>query len=607
MTSPLPPDPYKTLGVPKDAEVSAIKSAYRKLVLQCHPDKVQDAELKAIKQDEFQKVQQAYELLSDEVKRAQYDDQVRHFTPKRDTSRNVPPGKSVFDYEIRTAEPRSAYRPKPTRVYAQSSPRSYEDDLGPRTFDEPMKARARKTASYEERKRPSTREDEKRRRAEEEREHYERWEKEAKRATHSASKKSRDKERKRGTEEKQSRTTGPYVEDDDSDDAYRPRVEKWSAREESSRVGEKARRDDPVLTDRTRKLDAHKDFAAQYITRRKATDLEADFRAKPRRAETFQEQSYTIRYASPLDDDSPRRSSARNTPRRSSEEVPIQIPIRNREPSMSSGKERKGSVGYEREPFIVEAAPPSPTIPGIKKPTLQTHSSAPPIIPNVGSSRKEPHRSKTTMPEYSRRDAAVPPLPRAATFQSGDKVRSTPKGSKLKRSVEYASDGSESDSPIYSSPRPVSPSPRRREAEPVRYIIEKGRMPIREHRSELREDSYSYPRERSESPRGGRRSADRPPLARTGGSGSGSSAHPSFSRGGFHPGNLSPEPIIKEVRPKISPNPSTRAAYFGEVKFSPTYKAEHVSFAEPYRRGSDPTHHRAYAYVPRPGREAAYA
>lgn len=37
MASPLPPDPYLALGVPKDATSAAVKMAHRKLVLKCHP------------------------------------------------------------------------------------------------------------------------------------------------------------------------------------------------------------------------------------------------------------------------------------------------------------------------------------------------------------------------------------------------------------------------------------------------------------------------------------------------------------------------------------------------------------------------------------------
>ncbi|KAF1968271.1 heat shock protein DnaJ, partial [Bimuria novae-zelandiae CBS 107.79] len=70
---PLPPDPYRALGLPKDVEQSVIKSTYRKLVLKCHPDKVTDVSLKAQKQEEFHKIQQAYELIGEEESRSRYD------------------------------------------------------------------------------------------------------------------------------------------------------------------------------------------------------------------------------------------------------------------------------------------------------------------------------------------------------------------------------------------------------------------------------------------------------------------------------------------------------------------------------------------------------
>ena len=49
----LPEDPYKVLGVAKDAQLPEIRSAHRKLVLKCHPDKVTDPKLKEEKQNEF--------------------------------------------------------------------------------------------------------------------------------------------------------------------------------------------------------------------------------------------------------------------------------------------------------------------------------------------------------------------------------------------------------------------------------------------------------------------------------------------------------------------------------------------------------------------------
>src|ERR1700710_2722858 len=73
MDSPPDIDPYATLGVPKEATVSEIRAAHRKRVLKCHPDKIQDESQRNVAQDEFQRVQQAYELLSDETRRARHD------------------------------------------------------------------------------------------------------------------------------------------------------------------------------------------------------------------------------------------------------------------------------------------------------------------------------------------------------------------------------------------------------------------------------------------------------------------------------------------------------------------------------------------------------
>ena len=59
-------DHYQTLGVGKDASQQDIKKAYRKLASKHHPDKGGD-------QEEFKRVQAAYDTLSDPNKRAQYD------------------------------------------------------------------------------------------------------------------------------------------------------------------------------------------------------------------------------------------------------------------------------------------------------------------------------------------------------------------------------------------------------------------------------------------------------------------------------------------------------------------------------------------------------
>lgn len=60
-------DYYNILGVPKNASQDDIKKAYRKLAHQHHPDKSGGDDKK------FKEINEAYQVLSDEKKRAQYD------------------------------------------------------------------------------------------------------------------------------------------------------------------------------------------------------------------------------------------------------------------------------------------------------------------------------------------------------------------------------------------------------------------------------------------------------------------------------------------------------------------------------------------------------
>jgi DnaJ-class molecular chaperone len=64
-------DPYKVLGVPRDAPDEEIRSAYRKLAKQLHPDL--NPANRASAEERFKKVSGAYEIVGDPVKRKQYD------------------------------------------------------------------------------------------------------------------------------------------------------------------------------------------------------------------------------------------------------------------------------------------------------------------------------------------------------------------------------------------------------------------------------------------------------------------------------------------------------------------------------------------------------
>jgi len=62
-------DYYEVLGVGKDASGDEVKKAFRKLARQYHPDVNKDPEAET----QFKEINEAYEVLSDEQKRAQYD------------------------------------------------------------------------------------------------------------------------------------------------------------------------------------------------------------------------------------------------------------------------------------------------------------------------------------------------------------------------------------------------------------------------------------------------------------------------------------------------------------------------------------------------------
>ena len=65
-------DYYQTLGVAKSATPDEIKKAYRKLASQHHPDKGGDTAM-------FQKIEEAYRILSDPQKRQEYDNPAQSF------------------------------------------------------------------------------------------------------------------------------------------------------------------------------------------------------------------------------------------------------------------------------------------------------------------------------------------------------------------------------------------------------------------------------------------------------------------------------------------------------------------------------------------------
>jgi hypothetical protein len=66
------PDYYAVLGVDPEAPPEAIKQAFRQRALECHPDRVAESEKEGA-MEEFVRVREAFDVLSDPTSRQRYD------------------------------------------------------------------------------------------------------------------------------------------------------------------------------------------------------------------------------------------------------------------------------------------------------------------------------------------------------------------------------------------------------------------------------------------------------------------------------------------------------------------------------------------------------
>lgn len=79
-------NPYEILGVPQNATAQQIKVSYRKLALQYHPDRLSPeatGEEKEGAHKSFTKIGHAYEILSDETRRQEYDAEQQQTSTRR--------------------------------------------------------------------------------------------------------------------------------------------------------------------------------------------------------------------------------------------------------------------------------------------------------------------------------------------------------------------------------------------------------------------------------------------------------------------------------------------------------------------------------------------
>lgn len=78
----MPKDYYLVLGVPADSTLREIKTAYRRLAKEFHPDRCSD------RHTTFLVIQEAYTVLKDPVRRREYDETRREAGKRQAASRN---------------------------------------------------------------------------------------------------------------------------------------------------------------------------------------------------------------------------------------------------------------------------------------------------------------------------------------------------------------------------------------------------------------------------------------------------------------------------------------------------------------------------------------
>ncbi|KAL8852084.1 MAG: hypothetical protein Q9221_003014 [Calogaya cf. arnoldii] len=564
MESPLPPDPYKALDVPKDASLATIRSAHRKLVLKTHPDKVQgDDVLKKKRAEEFHTIQQSYEILSDDKKRKAYDDRVRLATLRAEMMAERPSPRIAQDFR-----PMSGRSPiievRGGRVYEERAPRttSYDDhgedffnykprDTRPKYDDMYTPSSSRKTSArlQEEKIRARDFEEDQER----ERERL-RWE----RSSVKADKKNvyAERDRKRTTARKSdydskydSRHRGPYVQDDsetssgssDSEYTSQPRRREEPSRHRFEDVRRKDREETPrrdtkrVVEDvypPSHDVKAH--IAAGYI--RQALEPEVERRPAMYKGTSTREIRPT---PSPTaTSELPRRSNGRPLPRRESSPPP------------------KLSAKNRRLTEIVD--PPESR-------RMPVSSSDPRGLRGMVSSsdREKPMRSSTMTDRYA--EPKSPRLPRSSTMPLHRSSRHDDQPyTKSSRSKELDSGYSSPDSPPAVSPKKTSTK--------FVYVEEDVEVKPRNYNAAYLtpEDKHRRDRERDLSPPM-RQSAERPSMSGRSGT---SSRMPSGRAPSYvvDPVEFRPQPRLKRAETERAPPPASRPPtnnspqqYFGEM------------------------------------------
>lgn len=595
MDDPLPQSPYKTLNVPKDATLATIRSAHRKLVLSCHPDKVQDESAKKQKAEQFHQVQQAYEILSDENRRQRYDEKVKlaelraemaeergSFPSRRPYEYASPRNGSTSKFEMRgntvyeTREPLGSRYDEPdvfAAKYAEARPstsRKYTDDRY-------TTSSSRKTSGsgrmQEERKKSREYEEE-----EDDRRRRERREKETERAAEAVERdqrtRRRDKDRRRDMDTKSRGKFGPFVEDDGSDSEVEDRYytkskrdsppKKRSGDEGKKRSGDERKRSgDERRKDRDEPRRSSKREVKEYDELEHKESLARDHISRSREAVEIQ----------------PRRPEGRNRAASTLDSRTPPIPFEKRPTGRRSDSRAVSPIGRSgkdrRSPEIMEP----------RKPSMPVHSSESSKNKNwfgaSSSSRREPHRSATYQPspelkQPSMRRSETVPVDR---MRPGNPMPSVPLKSSNLKNMKAPSDtsdsSSESDSEMTEEnhPPPRSPPLQRKTtfgiSQEGAYVMEP-------------ETFQSRPKE-------SRRTSERPAMGSRGGSTR--SPHVARAMSSAFPSDERRPNLGRHESSRITPlkaRDSGRGELFGE--YSPHSPTEDTFRRSPRTSGDDERH-----------------
>ena len=515
MDDPPEPSPYKTLNVPKDATLATIRSAHRKLVLSCHPDKVQDESAKKIKAEQFHLVQQAYEILSDENRRRRWDERAKLAELRAEMmEEKATPRKS--DYFSPRAAQSPIFEMRGGRIYEERVPRSnkaYEEDVFASKFADARSSSRKYDDRYADPplRKPSGRAQEDRRRSDEadfryEKKMREKRAREAEAAAREERTRRRDRDRRKDTEAKL-RSKAAYVEDDSSDSEdydryYSTKAEAKPKRKEDPRKRsweEPPKRNSKKERDYADDLDSKIYVAKDYITKSRET-----VEIEPRRPGRN-------RAASNLDRRPPPPSSPPiipvDTGRRSSGDDGRRSAGRGRNSRAVSPVRKSG-----RDKRVADIVDP----PSSRKPNMSATSSDPRGLKGLfGSKPKaEPQRSATFTPPTT--EFKHPGMRRSETMPINQMRRGDPvplksshlKNAKAPRDISDSSDSSASDSDATPIMHPRS-SPRHQS---TKYKIHEDDDDDRGPRTFIVEPEDVYSHARENSPKNPRRSTDRPSM-----------------------------------------------------------------------------------------------